>query len=84
METKAHEYSMSTATEICERKAREAYHDVTSIDIPLTVSATAFQNQDGGSFKKFWLDFFGKIVRVGKIYASLNTPGDTIINIKIS
>ena len=58
--------------------------DMTSADIPLTVSATAFQNQDGGSFTKLWTDFLIKIFRVGKIYANQDTPGNIIMYIKVS
>jgi len=56
------------------------FHDMTSVEFPLTVSAPAFQNQDGGSFTKLWIDFLIKIFHVGKIYADQNTPGNIIIN----
>ena len=88
METQLHKYFMSWATLFCDWKARErraiVFHDMTSADIPLTVSATAFQNQDGGSFTKLWTDFLIKIFRVGKIYANQDTPGNIIICIKFS
>ena len=88
METQLHKYFMSWATLFWDWKARErraiVFHDMTSADIPLTVSATAFQNQDGGSFTKLWTDFLIKIFRVGKIYANQDTPGNIIIYIKFS
>jgi len=68
-------------------KARELwamFHDMTSVDIPLTISAPAFQNQDGGSFTKLWMNFLIKIFHVGKIHANQNTPGNIIIDIKFS
>ena len=88
MGTQLHKYFMSWATLFCDWKARErraiVFHDMTSADIPLTVSATKFQNQDGGSFTKLWTDFLIKIFRVGKIYANQDTPGNIIIYIKFS
>jgi len=60
------------------------FHDMTSVDVPLTISATAFHNQDGGSFMKLWTDFLIKIFHVGKIYANQHTPGNIIIDIKFS
>ena len=60
------------------------FHDMTSVDAPLTVSATAFQIQDGGSFTKLWNGFFKKIFHIGKIYANQNTSGNTIIDLKFS
>ena len=54
---------------------------MTSADITLTVSATAFQNQDGGSFMKLWTNFLIKIFCVGKMYANQDTPGNIIIYI---
>jgi len=60
------------------------FHDMTSVDVPLTVSATAFQIQDGGSFTKLWIGFFKKIFHLGKTYANQNTSGNTMIDMKVS
>ena len=60
------------------------FHDMTSVDVPLTILATAFHNQDGGSFTKLWTDFLIKMFRVGKIYANQHTSGNIIIDIKFS
>ena len=59
-------------------------HDMTSVDVPLTFSAAAFHNQDGGSFTKLWTDFLIKMFRVGKIYANQHPPGNIVIDMKFS
>jgi len=59
------------------------FDDMTPVDVPLTVSATAFQIQDGGSFTKLWIGFFLNIFHVGKIYANQNTSANAIIDMKL-
>ena len=57
---------------------------MTSIDVPLTVSATAFQIKMAGNSRNFGSIFFVKLFRVGKIYAIEGPPGNIIVDIKFS
>ena len=52
------------------------FHDMTSVDVPLTFSAAAFHNQDGGSFMKLWTDFLIKMFRVSSGMRTIKTLFD--------